>query len=209
MWEQALSVRSLPVIASAPLVARRATVADSRQLWTWRNDPATRAGSKSHTEVPWDDHHRWFTASLARTDRILLVVQDPVGPVGTVRWDLKGPDTAGGPGPCRPGRHGPLGPQGREAVGGLDHGGTEATRTESGPSPASSRGGGAVRGDAVEGCRGQGLSCGRQRRQSVLDAVVRDLGLSSRPAAGPGRLHAVSQRCSGNLTSMPKPLECV
>ena len=90
MWEQALSVRSLPVIASAPLVARPATVADSRQLWAWRNDPATRAGSKSHAEVPWDDHHRWFTASLARTDRILLVVQDPVGPVGTVRWDLKG-----------------------------------------------------------------------------------------------------------------------
>jgi spore coat polysaccharide biosynthesis predicted glycosyltransferase SpsG len=90
MWEQALSVRSLPVIGSASLVARPATLADSRQLWAWRNDPATRAGSRSQAEVAWDDHLRWFTASLARTDRMLLVVEDPVGPVGTVRWDLKG-----------------------------------------------------------------------------------------------------------------------
>jgi spore coat polysaccharide biosynthesis predicted glycosyltransferase SpsG/GNAT superfamily N-acetyltransferase len=88
MWEQALSLRSLPVIGSADLVARPATLADSRRLWQWRNDPATRAGSRSSAEVGWDDHLRWFTASLGRTDRILLVVEDPAGPVGTVRWDL-------------------------------------------------------------------------------------------------------------------------
>jgi spore coat polysaccharide biosynthesis predicted glycosyltransferase SpsG/GNAT superfamily N-acetyltransferase len=90
MWEQALSVPSLPVIGSAPLLARAATLADARQLWAWRNDQATRAGSRSHTEVPWDEHLRWFTASLARTDRMLLMVEDPTGPVGTVRWDLNG-----------------------------------------------------------------------------------------------------------------------
>jgi spore coat polysaccharide biosynthesis predicted glycosyltransferase SpsG/RimJ/RimL family protein N-acetyltransferase len=88
-WEQALAVRSLPVIGAAALVARPATVQDSRQLWQWRNDPATRAGSRSSAEVPWGDHLRWFTASLARADRMLLVVEDPVGPVGIVRWDLR------------------------------------------------------------------------------------------------------------------------
>src|SRR5665647_2559870 len=79
-WEQALAVRSLPVIGTAALVARPATVQDCRQLWQWRNDPATRAGSRSSAEVPWGDHLRWFTASLARADRMLLVVEDPVGP---------------------------------------------------------------------------------------------------------------------------------
>jgi GNAT superfamily N-acetyltransferase len=89
MWEQALSVRSLPPVDAAGLVARPANLQDSRQLWQWRNDPATRAGSRSSAEVSWDDHRRWFAASLARTDRVLLIVQDEAGPVGTVRWDLR------------------------------------------------------------------------------------------------------------------------
>lgn len=90
MWEQAQAVRSLPIIGAVGLVARPATLQDARQLWQWRNDPATRAGSRSSAEVPWDDHLRWFAASVARTDRMLLVVEDPRGPVGTVRWDLRG-----------------------------------------------------------------------------------------------------------------------
>jgi GNAT superfamily N-acetyltransferase len=49
--------------------------------------------------VPWQDHLRWLTSTLNRTDRILLVVEDPAGtagPVGTVRWDLL-PETAAEP----------------------------------------------------------------------------------------------------------------
>jgi len=92
-WEQALVVPSLPSpqasqVGAAALVARPATLQDARQLWTWRNDPLTRAGSRSTAEVPWDDHLRWLTASLNRTDRMLLVVEDAMGLVGTVRWDL-------------------------------------------------------------------------------------------------------------------------
>jgi len=87
-WEQALAVPSPPEIGFDPMVARPATLEDSRQLWQWRNDPVTRAGSRSSAEVSWDDHLRWFTASLTRADRVLLVVEDPAGPVGTVRWDL-------------------------------------------------------------------------------------------------------------------------
>ena len=60
---------------------------DARLLWQWRNDPVTRAGSRSPQEVSWEDHLRWLTSSLARPDRLLLVVQDAAGPVGTVRWD--------------------------------------------------------------------------------------------------------------------------
>jgi spore coat polysaccharide biosynthesis predicted glycosyltransferase SpsG/GNAT superfamily N-acetyltransferase len=88
MWEQALAVRRLPVVEIAGLVARPATLHDARRLWQWRNDPATRAGSRSSDEVAWEDHLGWLTASLTRTDRILLVVEDGDGPVGTVRWDL-------------------------------------------------------------------------------------------------------------------------
>jgi spore coat polysaccharide biosynthesis predicted glycosyltransferase SpsG/GNAT superfamily N-acetyltransferase len=90
MWEQARDVRSLASIGEVDLVARPATLQDARQLWQWRNDPATRVGSRSPAEVPWDDHLRWLATSLARTDRMLLVVEDPRGSVGTVRWDLRG-----------------------------------------------------------------------------------------------------------------------
>lgn len=86
-WEMA--GRSVPaVVAPGRLVARAATLEDARLLWEWRNDPATRESSRSTEEVPWDDHLKWLAGSLNRTDRMLLLVEDEAGPVGTVRWDL-------------------------------------------------------------------------------------------------------------------------
>jgi len=77
-------------VAAAGLVARPATLEDARQLWEWRNDPGTRAGSRHGEKVPWLEHLAWLESSLTREDRVLLVVDDPLGPVGTVRWDLEG-----------------------------------------------------------------------------------------------------------------------
>ena len=94
-----------PVVDATALAVRPATLQDSRQLWAWRNDPVTRAGSRSTAEVPWDHHVRWLTDSLARADRMLLMVQDRDGPVGTVRWDLA-------PEPADPGE--PAGPESHE-----------------------------------------------------------------------------------------------
>ena len=79
-----------PGAGEVALDVRPATLEDARSLWEWRNDPATRAGSRSSAEVPWSDHLRWLTTSLTRTDRLLLMVEDPEGAVGTVRWDLLG-----------------------------------------------------------------------------------------------------------------------
>jgi spore coat polysaccharide biosynthesis predicted glycosyltransferase SpsG/RimJ/RimL family protein N-acetyltransferase len=86
-WE--MTMRSVPAeVDPGRLAARAATLEDARLLWEWRNDPATRASSRSAEEVPWDDHLAWLGDSLNRTDRLLLVVEDEAGPVGTVRWDL-------------------------------------------------------------------------------------------------------------------------
>ena len=85
-WE--MTRRSVPAVADpGRLVARAATLEDARLLWEWRNDPATRASSRSSQEVPWEDHLVWLGDSLKRTDRMLLLVEDEAGPVGTVRWD--------------------------------------------------------------------------------------------------------------------------
>ena len=95
-WEQAharkgeerVGPAALP--GSIPLTARPAGMDDARRLWEWRNDPVTRASSRSSAEVSWEDHLSWLAASLARSDRVLLVAEDPAGPVGTVRWDRRG-----------------------------------------------------------------------------------------------------------------------
>jgi RimJ/RimL family protein N-acetyltransferase len=102
-WEQAARqsrpqnrTPASPPVNSAALVARPATLQDARALWQWRNDPTTRAFSRSSAQVSWDDHLDWLTASLTRTDRVLLMIEDPGGTgegvetVGTVRWDLAG-----------------------------------------------------------------------------------------------------------------------
>jgi len=89
-WEQALRVGQGALPGSIPLTARPAGMDDGRLLWQWRNDPATRAGSRSCAEVTWQEHVGWLSASLARSDRVLLVVEQALVPVGTVRWDLEG-----------------------------------------------------------------------------------------------------------------------
>jgi len=94
-WEMAVRPRAvgqprepLPE-GNAGLVTRPATLDDAQPLWEWRNDPGTRAASRHGETVPWTDHLAWLRSSLARTDRLLFVVDDGDGPVGTVRWDLE------------------------------------------------------------------------------------------------------------------------
>ena len=89
-WEQALRVGPAALPGSMSLTARAAGMDDARLLWQWRNDPTTRAGARSSAEVTWDEHVGWLTASLARSDRMLLVVEHALVPIGTVRWDLEG-----------------------------------------------------------------------------------------------------------------------
>ncbi|MDT0164726.1 bifunctional UDP-2,4-diacetamido-2,4,6-trideoxy-beta-L-altropyranose hydrolase/GNAT family N-acetyltransferase [Actinotalea sp. AC32] len=69
--------------------ARAATVDDADLLRGWRNDPATRAASRSTGEVTAAEHTAWLARVLADDDRLLLVLEgahDDV-PVGTVRFD--------------------------------------------------------------------------------------------------------------------------
>ncbi len=56
-------------------------------LWEWRNDPDTRRQSISTEEVSWENHVKWFAATLVNPDRKLYVVEDVTVPVGTVRFD--------------------------------------------------------------------------------------------------------------------------
>lgn len=72
------------------LTLRPAVAADSPSLWRWRNDPETRRASFNQTEIPLEDHSRWFEKSLARHDCRIYIVQADGADAGMVRLDLSG-----------------------------------------------------------------------------------------------------------------------
>lgn len=55
---------------------RKATSEDSHDIWSWRNDPVSRAMSKNTDEVPWESHARWYDSALANPRRFLFVGYD-------------------------------------------------------------------------------------------------------------------------------------
>jgi RimJ/RimL family protein N-acetyltransferase len=70
------------------LVARSATLADSKLLLAWRNDPLTREHSRVPGMVTPDEHDQWLTQVLHDQSRRLFIVElDESNPVGTVRFD--------------------------------------------------------------------------------------------------------------------------
>ncbi|WP_176697171.1 bifunctional UDP-2,4-diacetamido-2,4,6-trideoxy-beta-L-altropyranose hydrolase/GNAT family N-acetyltransferase [Microbacterium sp. 3J1] len=98
-WEQLVDTASDtvpdtgPAPASAgsrspsPMMARAATLDDARMLFDWRNDPATRANSRTRGAVDWDAHVAWLARVVGHPDRRLLIVESEGHPVATSRWD--------------------------------------------------------------------------------------------------------------------------
>jgi spore coat polysaccharide biosynthesis predicted glycosyltransferase SpsG/RimJ/RimL family protein N-acetyltransferase len=88
-WSQLIDLP--PAARRTPLLrARRATRSDARVLFDWRNDPQTRAASRSSGTLDWGGHVRWVEGTVEQPARQLLIVEDDIGrPVGTVRWDRR------------------------------------------------------------------------------------------------------------------------
>lgn len=70
-----------------PLALRPATLEDSHTLWSWRNDPATRAASRQGKVIAWDTHTDWFARTLADPGRVLWVAHLQGCRVGVIRFD--------------------------------------------------------------------------------------------------------------------------
>lgn len=70
---------------------RPATLDDARLLWEWRNDPAVRANSFDHGEIPYDEHVDWLRRRLyeyrPRGSAIWIAEVDGT-PVGQVRYGV-------------------------------------------------------------------------------------------------------------------------
>jgi RimJ/RimL family protein N-acetyltransferase len=84
------AARVVRAMGFTSVTVRRATTADSRNLFEWRNDPVIRAVSRSPAAIDWVTHSDWFDSVIRNPQRLLLVGERAGRPVGVVRFDLSG-----------------------------------------------------------------------------------------------------------------------
>lgn len=77
------------------IALRPASAHDADIIFGWRNDPFILVRGSSQRPVNWNEHVGWFMASLADHEHRLLLVIEYFGvPVGLVRFDKTGAETA-------------------------------------------------------------------------------------------------------------------
>jgi len=90
-WEHALvHPAPAPPVVPEGWIVRSASRDDAELLWEWRRHVDAHS-SRSGRTVTRAEHESWLASSLGRRDRVLLLVSDAVGDVGTVRWDELAP----------------------------------------------------------------------------------------------------------------------
>lgn len=74
------------------VIVREAGMRDCEAIFAWRNDAMTRQMSHDSKAVAWDDHKKWFEASLRSDSRLMLIRDsaDHAEKVGIVRFDEEG-----------------------------------------------------------------------------------------------------------------------
>jgi RimJ/RimL family protein N-acetyltransferase len=69
------------------MIVRRATVDDALDVLAWRNDPTTRAMSRTQERVEEAAHLAWFAEAIADSRRTLLIGELDGQKIGMVRLD--------------------------------------------------------------------------------------------------------------------------
>jgi UDP-2,4-diacetamido-2,4,6-trideoxy-beta-L-altropyranose hydrolase len=82
--------RVAAALVGAVLQLRLATFEDAQLLFDGRNAETTRRSSLDSGVIDWPSHQTWLTASLNNDQRLLLIAEAEDGPVGVLRYDLRG-----------------------------------------------------------------------------------------------------------------------
>jgi RimJ/RimL family protein N-acetyltransferase len=73
------------------LYFRFAEPQDVKDLFSWRNDSATRQASFNTAEISFEEHKKWFEETLADPKRNLFIIFDnECNKLGQIRFDKKG-----------------------------------------------------------------------------------------------------------------------
>lgn len=84
------ALRVAAALAGAVLKLRLATPDDAQLLFDGRNAEAVRRWSLDSGVIDWSQHLNWLGASLRNPQQLLLVAEADDGPVGVLRYDLRG-----------------------------------------------------------------------------------------------------------------------
>jgi RimJ/RimL family protein N-acetyltransferase len=69
------------------MLIRRANLADSIDIWAWKNDELARLNSLSQDFVPWEDHDFWFREKIVNPDVFIFIGQIDGHKIGKCRFD--------------------------------------------------------------------------------------------------------------------------
>lgn len=75
---------------AADIRLRPAAPADSDRVLVWRNHEATRRHALDPAPIDPVSHASWFAERLRDADCVLLIGEDDCGPVGVLRYDVRG-----------------------------------------------------------------------------------------------------------------------
>ncbi|PTT25714.1 UDP-2,4-diacetamido-2,4,6-trideoxy-beta-L-altropyranose hydrolase [Pseudomonas sp. HMWF021] len=84
------ALRVAAALAGAVLKLRVATLDDAQMLFDGRNAEAVRRWSLDSGAIEWPQHLNWLKESLRNPQRLLLIAEADDGPVGVLRYDLRG-----------------------------------------------------------------------------------------------------------------------
>jgi RimJ/RimL family protein N-acetyltransferase len=84
------ALRVAAALAGAVLKLRPATLDDAQLLFDGRNAEAVRRWSQKTDVIDREQHQHWLCASLRNPQRLLLIAEGDDGPVGVLRYDLRG-----------------------------------------------------------------------------------------------------------------------
>lgn len=82
--------RVAAALAGAVLQIRLASADDAQLMFDGRNAEAVRRWSLETGVIDWSSHQNWLAASLSNKQRLLLIAESDDGPVGVLRYDLRG-----------------------------------------------------------------------------------------------------------------------
>lgn len=68
---------------------RLAKLSDANILFSWRNDPLTRAASERTSPLLWEDHISWLTHTLQSTTQHVFIGEHDGLPIGVVRFSVE------------------------------------------------------------------------------------------------------------------------
>jgi RimJ/RimL family protein N-acetyltransferase len=81
---------AVSVLPPVTVALRPAGHDDCRRIWLWRNDEQTRRVSLDSAPIAFENHERWFQATLRSPDHRAYIIEAGGEAAGVVRLDLEG-----------------------------------------------------------------------------------------------------------------------